>query len=103
MLGMTAAVKELPRGEALLDHVGDHPHGERDHTAPTSERSRAATTAAKAAAISVAIPTVSQSVGRRHQHARQPGQHGAHRPDADCHPSRIRPDIDVMPRSPHSP
>ena len=34
MLGMMAAVNELPGGQILLHDVGDHPHGQRDGHRP---------------------------------------------------------------------
>ncbi len=58
MLGMMAAVNELDGGRYSWTTSVTTPMAREIRTAPTSERSRAATTAAKAAAISVAIPIV---------------------------------------------
>ena len=57
MLGMIAAVNELPGGRYSCTTSVTTPMASEMSTAPASERRRAATTAAKAAAISVAIPT----------------------------------------------
>ena len=58
MLGIIAAVRELPCGSCFRMRSVTTPMASATPTAPARERSRAATTAANAAAIRVVIPVV---------------------------------------------